>query len=56
VLFCLGAKFVTHSAVGAKMEDILKPGIEMNKHRNENYISYIHILNSSFDTNKKKRL
>lgn len=56
MLFWLGPKFVTHSAVRAKMEDILKPSIEMNKHRNDNYISYIHILHSSFDTNKKKRL
>jgi len=38
------AKFVTHSAVRAKMEDILKPRIEMNKHGNENYIigTFIH--------------
>jgi len=38
------AKFVNHSAVRAKMEDILKPSIEMNKHRNENYImrTFIH--------------
>jgi hypothetical protein len=29
----MGSKFVIHSAVRAKTEDILKPGIEMNKHR-----------------------
>jgi len=40
----MGAKYDTHLAVRVKMEGILKPSIEMNKHRNENYImrTYIH--------------